>query len=62
MIIYLQEKVLGITDNLPDEAVSMGEADNCRGVVLIGFGNIDEHPIVNPVHPLDVIGHTTKEL
>jgi hypothetical protein len=62
MIIHLQEKVLGITDNLPNEVISVREADNGGGVVPIGFGDIDEHLIVNPVRPLGVIGHTTKEL
>jgi hypothetical protein len=62
MIIHLQEKVLGITDNLPNEVISVREADNCGGVVPIGFGDINEQLIVNPVHPLDMIRHTTKEL
>jgi hypothetical protein len=54
--------VLGITNNLPNEVISVREADNCGGVVPIGFGYVNKKPIVNPIYSLNMIRHAPKKL
>jgi hypothetical protein len=53
---------MGVADDLPDEAVGLGEADDGEGVVLVAFGDIDGDVFVKPVVAAGEVGHAPEGL
>ena len=53
---------MGVTDDLPDPPVRLGEADHRQGVILVPFRDVDGHVFIEPVVTANDVGHAAKGL
>ena len=53
---------MGVTDDLPDPTVRLGEADHRQRVVLVALGNVHGDVFIEPVVTADHVGHAAEGL
>ena len=53
---------MGVTDDLPDPTVRLGEADHRQRVVLVALGNVHGDVFIEPVVTADDVGHAAEGL
>ena len=53
---------MGVTDDLPDPTVRLGEADHRQRVVLVTHGNVHGDVFIEPVVTADHVGHAAEGL